>query len=75
MAKEILGVGDRLIGVITPAGDHYRVGARNVMSIGVQQLPGPMGFYLVANILFETDAPDIIIPLHALSEIYVSNPQ
>lgn len=74
MEKELLSVGDRLIGVITQAGDHYRAGSRNVRSIGVNQLPGPMGFYLVANIIFDTDAPDVIIPLHAVSEIYVSNP-
>jgi hypothetical protein len=74
MRKELLGVGDRLVGIITPAGDHYRAGARGVMSIGVNQLPGPMGFYLVANIIYETDAPDLIIPLHLAQEIFVSNP-
>lgn len=74
MTKELLRVGDRLLGIITPAGDHYRTGSRNVMSIGVNQLPGPMGFYLVANIIFETDTPDVIIPLHFAQEIYVVNP-
>jgi len=72
--RELLGVGDRLLAVMTPAGDHYRAGARGVMSIGVNQLPGPMGFYLVANIIFETDQADIIIPLHLVQEIYVVNP-
>lgn len=74
MSKELLRVGDRLVGLITPAGDHYRAGAKGIMSIGVNQLPGPMGFYLVANIIFETDAPDVIIPLHNALEIFVSNP-
>lgn len=74
MAKELLRAGDRLIGIMTPAGDHYRAGARNVMSIGISELPGPMGFYLVANVIFETDAPDVIIPLHMAQEIFVSNP-
>lgn len=74
MSKALLAVGDRLLGVITPAGDHYRAGARGVMSIGVNQLPGPMGFYLVANICFEGDSADIIIPLHHVQEIYVVNP-
>lgn len=75
MAKQLLDVGDRLVGVITPAGDHYRAGARGVMSIGVGELPGPMGFYLVANVIFESDAADVIIPLHSVAEIFVSNPK
>lgn len=74
MAKQLLGVGDRLVGVMTPAGDHYRAGSRGVLSIGVNQLPGPMGFYLVANIIFESDQADVIIPLHFVQEIYVLNP-
>jgi len=74
VSKELLRVGDRLLGVITPAGDHYRAGSKNVMSIGVNQLPGPMGFYLVANIIFENDNADVIIPLHLVQEIYVLNP-
>jgi len=72
--KELLGVGDRLTRIITPAGDHYAAGSRGVMSIGVNQLPGPMGFYLVANICFEDDRADIIVPLHFVQEIYVLNP-
>lgn len=74
MSKELLRVGDRLLAVITPAGDHYRTGAKGVMSIGVNQLPGPMGFYLVANIIYEDDRADVIIPLHLVQEIYVLNP-
>ena len=74
MSKELLCIGDRLLGVITPAGDHYRAGAKGVLSIGVNQLPGPMGFYLVANIIFENDNADVIIPLHLVQEIYVLNP-
>jgi hypothetical protein len=74
MLRELLVVGDRLLGVITPAGDHYRSGAKGVMSIGVNQLPGPMGYYLVANIIYEDDRADVIIPLHLVQEIYVVNP-
>jgi len=74
VSKELLRVGDRLLGVITPAGDHYRAGVKGIMSIGVNQLPGPMGFYLVANIIFEDDSADVIIPLHFVQEIYVLNP-
>lgn len=73
MGKELLRVGDRLLAIMTPAGDHYRAGAKGVMSIGVNQLPGPMGFYLVANITYESGT-DVIIPLHAAQEIYVVNP-
>lgn len=74
MTKELLTEGDRILGIITPAGDHYRAGARSVLSIGVRNLPGPMGFYLVANIIFDTDQADLIIPLHMAQEIYVLNP-
>lgn len=74
MTKQLLGVGDRLLAVITPAGDHYRAGARGVRSIGVNQLPGPMGFYLVANVIYEDDRADVILPLHLVQEIYVVNP-
>lgn len=74
MSKELLHVGDRLVGVITPAGDHYRAGSKGVLSIGVNQLPGPMGFYLVANIVYEDDRTDVIIPLHHVQEIFVLNP-
>lgn len=74
MRKELLGVGDRLTGIITPAGDHYRAGAKGVTSIGVNELPGPMGFYLVANIIYEDHRSDVIIPLHLAQEIYVLNP-
>lgn len=74
METELLHVGDRLVGVITPAGDHYRAGAKGVMSIGVNQLPGPMGYYLVANVIYEDDRADVVIPLHHVQEIFVLNP-
>jgi hypothetical protein len=74
MRRELLDVGDRLLAVMTPAGDHYRAGAKGVRSIGVHQLPGPMGFYLVANITYEDDRADVIIPLHLAQEIFVVNP-
>jgi hypothetical protein len=74
MSKQLLGVGDRLLGVITPAGDHYRAGSKGVMSIGVNQLLGPMGHYLVANVIYEDDRADVILPLHLVQEIYVVNP-
>jgi len=74
MSRELLVVGDRLTGIITPAGDHYRAGAKGVMGIGVNQLPGPMGFYLVASVIYEDDRADVIIPLHLAQEIYTLNP-
>jgi hypothetical protein len=73
MSKELLRAGDRLTAVMTPAGDHYRAGSKGVMSIGVHELPGPMGFYLVANITYESGT-DVIIPLHLAQEIFVLNP-
>lgn len=72
--RELLVVGDRLLGIMTPDGDHYRAGARGVLSIGVNQLPGPMGLYLVANIIFEGEQADVILPLHLAQEIHVVNP-
>jgi hypothetical protein len=74
MARELLNVGDRIVGIITPGPMHYRAGSKGVLSIGVNQLPGPMGFYLVANVIYEDDRHDVIIPLHIALEIYVSNP-
>lgn len=73
MSRELLNEGDRLISVITPGGDHYHAGAKGITSIAVQKLPGPMGEYLVANIISER-GPDVIIPLHAALEIRVNNP-
>ena len=69
MAKE-LGEGDRLIAVTTPGqtGRQWRVGfgevGEAIRSITVGRLPGPMGFYLTAQIIFEDRRPDIVIPLH-----------
>jgi hypothetical protein len=76
MARELLNVGDRLISVQTPGqnGNCWKVGSAKVLSIGVDQLPGPMGFYLVANIVFESMGPDLIIPLHMTEGIEVLNP-
>jgi hypothetical protein len=71
--RELLGVGDRLISVTTNDGSTYNATKAGIVSIGVNQLPGPMGFYLVANIQTER-GPDIIVPLHTASEFRVSNP-
>lgn len=74
MSKELLGVGDRLVQVVAPGPTVYRAGSKGVLSIGVNQLPGPMGFYLVANIIFETDRADEIVPLHMCESVAVNNP-
>jgi hypothetical protein len=71
--RELLNVGDRLISITTNDGASYNATKRGVISIGVGQLPGPMGFYLVANVVTE-DGPDVIVPLHMASEFRVSNP-
>lgn len=74
--RELLEVGDRLISVTTPGqnGRCWRVLHDKVMSIGVDRLPGPMGFYVVANIVFDDDRADLIIPLHMAEGIEVLNP-
>lgn len=74
MARQLLDVGDRLVGITAPGTIQYRAGSKGVLSIGVDQLPGPMGYYLVANVIFQDDRADLIIPLHAAEEILVSNP-
>lgn len=71
--RELLNVGDRLISITTGDGSAYNTTKRGVVSIGISQLPGPMGFYLVANVVTE-DGPDVIVPLHMASEFRVSNP-
>jgi hypothetical protein len=72
--RELLAVGDRLISIGARGDSQYRTGKQGVMSIGINRLPGPMGFYLVANVIFENDHPNVIIPLHMAEEIQVSNP-
>jgi hypothetical protein len=73
MKRELLNVGDRLISITTSDGSTYNATKAGIVSIGVAQLPGPMGFYLVANVVPE-GGPDIIVPLHTASEFRVSNP-
>lgn len=72
--RDLIGEGDRLTSVVAPGTIAYNAGSKGVMSIGVRKLPGPMGHYLVANVLFEDDRPDIIIPLHNCEEFRVLNP-
>ena len=74
MSRELLNVGDRLVQVVAPGPTVYRAGSKGVLSIGVSQLPGPMGFYLVANIIFETDRADEIVPLYMCESVSVLNP-
>lgn len=73
MAREILNVGDRLISITTHDGGTYNAHKAGVTSIGIDQLPGPMGFYFVAYVLTD-DGPDIIVPLHTANEFRISNP-
>lgn len=74
--KQLLHVDDRLISVSLPGEDlgrfTYKVGNGGVYSIGVHQLPGPMGFYLVANITFK-EGPDLIVALHNALHFEVLN--
>jgi hypothetical protein len=67
MAKQELGRGDRLI-LVQPPGpvNGYKIGADNVFSIFVIELPGPMGQYFAAQVQFEDQRADIVYPLHML---------
>lgn len=72
--QQLLNEGDRLVGIIAPGPQVYRAGVKGVESIGVHELPGPMGAYLVANVTYGDGAPDVIVPLHHCSEIFIQNP-
>lgn len=77
MPRQLVDVGDRLVGVQSPGpnGYYWKVnGHDKIVSIGVDRLPGPMGWYLVANIIFEDGKPDVIIPLHMAESFEVLNP-
>jgi hypothetical protein len=77
MLKYPVAEGDRLISISYPGEDlgktTYKVGT-HVYGISVVRLPGPMGEYLAANVVFEDDRPDIIAPLHMLRNFEVLNP-
>jgi len=68
MARELLNVGDRLTRV-----GGWKVG-NPVLGISIDQLPGPMGFYLVAVVRFEDDRADLLIPLHMADSFEALNP-
>lgn len=68
MSAELLSVGDSLHSVWCPDGMvGGEVGRNGVVAIIVDQLPGPMGWYLVARI--KREGRDSIIPLHMAAEI------
>lgn len=72
--KQLLRVGDRLVSVwLAGSNSNYDAGKQGIISIGIDELPGPMGMYLVANILRD-NGPDVIIPLHMAEGFMVSNP-
>lgn len=77
-SQQILADGDRLISISLPGEDlgkvTYQAGRHKVTSIGVRELPGPMGMYLVANVIFDDGRPDLIAPLHSLRSFEVLNP-
>jgi hypothetical protein len=76
--RALLNEGDRLISISLPGEDlgrtTFKVGTGRVSTIGVHELPGPMGNYLVANITFDTEGPDRIVPLHMALHFEVLNP-
>ena len=72
---QLVGDGDRLIAIYLSDGPPtYKAGQGKCLSIGVYELPGPMGNYLVANVIFEDARPDFIAPLHSLAAFEVLNP-
>lgn len=75
MRNQIVGKGDRLVAIYLSDGPPtYRAGSGKCISIGVDELPGPAGFYLVANVIFDDDRPDFIAPLHSLAAFEILNP-
>ena len=76
--KQLVDEGDRLTSISFPGEDvgrvTYAVGGHGVTSIGVCQLPGPMGVYLVANVIFDDGRADVVAPLHTLRSFEVLNP-
>lgn len=76
--QQLVSPGDRLVSISFPGEDlgkdTYKVGRHKVASIGVHELPGIGGMYLVANVTFEDDRADLIAPLHALLRFEVLNP-
>ena len=73
----MIAVGDSLIAVWADEGQTGgKVGSRGVLSITVDQLPGPMGYYFVAVLKCDNNEPwesapptESIIPLHMASEV------
>lgn len=76
--QQLIDEGDRLTSISFPGEDLGRVtygaGKNGVTSIGVRKLPGPMGDYLVANVIFDDGRPDVVAPLHTLRSFDVLNP-
>lgn len=73
MSRELLEVGDRIWSIREQGEAPMIAGKKGIISIAVNRLPGPMGFYAVAVVCRE-EGPDQIFPLHMLAEIQVSNP-
>ncbi len=75
--KQLVDEGDRLTSISFPGEDLGRVTygvGKGITSIGVRKLPGPMGYFLVANVIFEDGRADVVAPLHMLRSFDVLNP-
>lgn len=73
MSRELLEVGDRIWSIREPGEVPMIAGKKGILSIAVNRLAGPMGWYVVA-VVCRDNGPDQIFPLHQLVEIQVSNP-
>jgi hypothetical protein len=72
--RDLICEGDRLIAIHWPNGTgSFTAGRNGCVSIGVRNMPGPMGHFLVANVMLE-EGPDVIAPLHMLESFSVLNP-
>lgn len=66
--RELLEVGDALKSIREPGVGPLCANKKGVTSITVDRLAGPMGFYVVAIVKWES-ATEQIFPLHMMIEI------
>jgi hypothetical protein len=66
--RELLEVGDALKSIREPGEAPLCASKKGVTSITADRLPGPMGFYVVAVVKWESGTEQIF-PLHMLTEI------
>lgn len=63
-SRDELHIGDRLTAIKLPGSSRIGVGRAGVRSITLRQFTGPMAYWLAAQVQFDDDRADMIIPLH-----------